>query len=252
MKSLKFFIFLYCFIFFSIHADTVVVQHNGANNPATEGWYLRLERWSSASPIYNDQGYNAWRIYDESTSSGTHQYAYDISSALAVESAQLGWTMSMRIKVMSLNAPNDSIYMAYIDHNSRLWHMRFGSSGSNPMAQLYTGPGLYDGPGYVVQGGQNQYHLYELKYDPDKNAADLYVNGLLAISNYNGVNMVGMQPLLSWGANHESGTGSASYNLVSFSQHPEETPEPEPQVPEPGVLIYMLIACIFSLYRKYC
>jgi hypothetical protein len=69
--------------------------------------------------------------------------------------------------------------------------------------------------------GSGGYHLYELRYNPALDTAELYVDGADTGIDYDGYdNPDGLNRIL-WGSNASAGTGNVNYSLVEFEIVPE-------------------------------
>lgn len=236
----------------SISANLIsIAQHTGSNNPITEGWQMYQTGGSNYGAVLNDYGYNAWLINDSSAENyningngGIMAYDYNISDAIIAQGNQHGWKLSARIRLTSNgDSVDDSVNFCYRDGTTD-WRIRFGTqSDGDPIVQT-SGPDSYTGntgPIYALENGRNQYHLYELVFDPTSHTADLFVDGIEVLSNYAG-SLPDTRKYVRWGANDESGIGYANYAYLNFSV----------QVPETGTWISSLfgLSMLYLLRRK--
>ncbi len=196
----------------------LIRQHEGAANPLDENWDL----FGSGSgiiegPVVDDPigGLDAWNIDDASTSGGTLRSYQAVPTAEQMQyAADNGWVFSVNLRVVdSPDAVDASIYFEYAANTNELdrrFPVIFGSDGNgDPIVELYgdrrqTLAGLGDG-----------YHLYELVYDPAAGSADLFVDGVETLSDYEGIDNIGLARII-WGANQSGSIGNGNYNSVYF------------------------------------
>ena len=193
---------------------TLIIQHSGATDPSTEGWY-----GFGGYPITNDLGVNAWSM-PEPNNLYDH-YQYDTTSQQQAELSSAGWTYSINARIATSNAPLGQF--EYFD--AILWgsqvsiaELIFGSAtNGDPIVRLNCGS-ISDT--ITLTGAGSTYNLYQLQYDVSVDTASLWINGVDYLSNIplTNQNIV----TVAW-----EGGGSPTYervnwNLVSL----EITPEP--------------------------
>ena len=106
--------------------------------------------------------------------------------------------------------------------------LAFGTeSDGDPIVRAMTGQSgnTILGPTFTLQSAGSGYHLYELIYDPVAGSADLFVDGIERISDFEGLALV-VAPNVGWGAGSSADVGEGRYNLVQF----EVTSVPEASV----------------------
>ena len=105
---------------------------------------------------------------------------------------------------------------------SRSYQMHFGTAANgDAIVELVLASGNIFGT-YTVPGG-SVYNTFELLYDSSAGSADLFVNGVEQISNYNGFAL--NQTLVAWGDGstqpNPTNISSAYFSNVTFSVIPE-------------------------------
>ena len=100
---------------------------------------------------------------------------------------------------------------------------------------------------YLLDGGGNGYHLYELIYDPDVNDSKLWVDGTQRVSGYAGYAPTGStgQEVL-WGSGSSADQGQGNYNLVQF----ELANVTNATVPEPQSACAFIVGCICCSFSE--
>lgn len=210
----------------SLAVGQVLIQHVGANAPASEGWG-QAGNGGSAGAVANDagSGFDAWFVND---SDGSYRYYTEALTAAERENAQtLGWTLRARLRIVDTSDnPDYSVFVGYWPNTNTFFVMTFGSDADgNPIVWLPTGPST--GPRHTVIAlgstpSSEQYHLYELVYDPLLGSADLFVDGTEVSSDYLGLPDAVPDTYngrVSWGGGQTDSTGHGNYNLVQFELH---------------------------------
>ena len=196
----------------------LVCLHEGSADPTTEGWALFGGGGGiTEEPITGDAigGLDAWNINDTSTASGTLR-SYEVKPTFEQmqRAAEEGWILGLNLRVVdSPDAVDASVYAEYASNVNGLdkrFSIIFGSdSNGDPIVELYGDERL------TLTGLGNGYHLYELIFDPQAASADLFVDGIEMISNYTGIDNIGLARVI-WGANQSGSIGSGNYNEVYF------------------------------------
>lgn len=201
-----------------ITSPALVCRHQNDANPADEGWSLGgygigiTEGPVAADPV---GGLPAWNINDASTTGGSLRY-YSVTptSEQMKRAAAEGWVMSARLRL--IDAPDDidaSVYFEYAGNSGGLDRRFVVVFGANEAGDPCLS--LYEGQSICLEGLGGGYHLYELKYDPATATADLFCDGVEYLSDYAGMENVGLARVI-WGANESISTGSGNYNMVYF------------------------------------
>jgi hypothetical protein len=137
-----------------------------------------------------------------------------------------GWIMRARVRVVETHSVTntsalysfESTLPSFLKNHT----MVFGTDNDgNAVLGLYDGtltwgPPFEWGFEHVYSVGSGGYHLYELRYDPELDKAELYVDGVDTGIDYAGyANASGFNRIL-WGSNASVLTGNVNYNLVEF------------------------------------
>ncbi|NKB20916.1 MAG: hypothetical protein GKS01_10495 [Alphaproteobacteria bacterium] len=221
----------YAFAFLALptaaHA-TVVAQHTGAADPTTEGWFASGPFVNVATgAVFNDNGsgFDAWMVDDNSTSS-LGVYSRNVSAGEVATGTSSGWTMSSNLRV--IDTPGGSIVndgspsISYRD-GSKSWQMHFETTVGGLNVFLLTNVGVA-GHTISVSGSADDYHLYELIFDSADGKADLFIDGALAFSDYEGANLVSAANI-SFGTGSTATLGQGNYNTVSLEVDTAVVPE---------------------------
>jgi hypothetical protein len=216
----------------------VIGLHSGMTDPLTEGFStVSFGASSTAGPISNDLGKPAWSIAGTAQSS---QFGYMSGALTATQQAEVaatGFTLTMVARVVQGLAPAyDStshvvIGGADLDTGVKRFEVDLSlDSQGNTVAVLPTsidngGPGFSiraPGANYTVTG--NDWHTYQLVYNPTTQLADLFIDGVDQISGYAGHTSFVENRGLVWSAN--SG-GQGDFNFVNAETGTlSTTPEP--------------------------
>ncbi len=204
-------------------AGLLVFSHTGATDPILEGWTRTSGANVTFGPVINDLGLgiDAWYVYDNGATLGDlGAYLQTPSPAIVSLGNTYGWKLSAFIRVLpGSGAPAGSPMVLYRD-GTRSWQMHFGTTSSgDPIVRLITGTSPPSGPAFTLAGGANQYHLYELIYDPVADAADLYVDGTLLYTGYVGFSW--SERYVYWGAGSSYDVGKGHFSRVEFYVNPE-------------------------------
>jgi len=209
-----------CVMFAGLANAAIVVEHQGANDPLTEGWTghrLTDGVGIEVGPIIDDGGYDAWKINDIPDSEGG--YLGDISSA----DLTAGWKLSAEIRLPADNQDRNGTVVFganmrnYANNgNHRLW-LEIGQYDGVPEV-------AYFGTGSVrLDGFDNGYHLYEIIFDAATSTADLFVDGIeiTALADYAGKDEGYGEGYVFFGSDAGGNTGQAYYSSVVFETVPE-------------------------------
>lgn len=174
----------------TISRADVVGAHQGASDPVTEGWQ-RIRPFSGVltGAVVNDSGLgvDSWKINDTSTSDGI--YGIQMTSQQLQSAAVNDWDLSSNLRVVSgppSSSPGDDAVIHVAAHfHERRYSMVFGKDANGlPWIGLPTDASLIFVP--LSNVGTN-YNSYDLTFSQFTGTANLYVNGGLAYSGYNGV-----------------------------------------------------------------
>jgi hypothetical protein len=187
---------------------------------------------NSVGAIIGDLGFDAWFVDDDGTAVGTGtSYTVVPAVALNTQAATNGWTLRTRLRVVDVpDTPDGSPILSY-RNGTTSYQMFFGTEADgDPIVRLIEALTPITGPTFTLEGTGGGYHLYELVYDPQTGSADLFVNGIEVLSDYEGFPLT--QSLVWWGAGSSADTGRAHFNLVQF----EVVPDPVPALPPAALL----------------
>jgi hypothetical protein len=220
----------------------LIGMHSGTTDPLTEGFTtVTFGASSTVGPISNDLGKPAWSIAGSAQSS---QFGYETGAMTATQKAEItatGFVLTMVARVVQGLAPAyDSINHvviggAYLATSVTRYEVELGlNSSGDTVAVLPTsidngGPGSSiraPGPSYTLSG--NDWHTYQLVYNPTTQLADLFIDGVDRIQGYAGHTSFAFDQGLVWSAN--SG-GRGDFNLVEAETGSLAT------VPEPSTMI---------------
>jgi hypothetical protein len=212
----------------------VIAEHTGSNDPAG-GSDTTL--WSSngvlaGTPVAGPPA--AWQIDDPNN--GSLEYIATPSSGDLASATADGWKFSFNLRVNNQNDGDNrgntvldqSIWGEYDNAAAGTsYYLSWGSDANGaPIVGVNT-IGANSGQMFTLTGADNtQFHLYELVSAPSASKADLYVDGVLRISNIPSLGNSSYTGIY-WGSGDSVGTGSADYNLVRLATLP---------VPEPATL----------------
>jgi hypothetical protein len=210
----------------------VVGTHQGSSDPVSEGWQqIRSFTGVSTGAIVNDLGLgiNSWKISDTSNADGI--YGIQLTSQQLQLAAISDWKLSSTLRVVSgppsTSADNVPIQVA-VHFHERNYSMLFGKEPSGlPWIGLPTDSSLVIVP--LNNIGPN-YNSFDLKFSQANGTANLYVNGGLAYTGFNGV----FDPDFDTGANDRTSeflffgstasngpSGQGNHNFVQFEFIPE-------------------------------
>ena len=196
-----------------------IATHSGSTDPAIAGWNASPGSGGGVTtgPI-NDGGTDAWFVDDDSTASASTFVYQRIPSATEIaEGNTYGWTLSTTLRVASDEEMmfEGSPAVEYRDGNTS-WSLHFGLTDSgDTFVRLMTA--LETGPIHITTGN-SAYHSYQLVYDPSEGSADLFVDGVEVLSDYEGAATT--QTRLFWGAGRSPDRGRANFAAVDLSVNP--------------------------------
>ena len=241
------------FSFATISRAQVVGTHQGSSHPLlSEGWQLkRTFSGVNMGPITNDLGLgiNAWTIQDKGTPSADGILGIQLTGQQLAMAAVSDWKLSSTLRVVSgppSSSPgDDAVIHVAVHFHERRYSMVFGQESTGlPWIGLPTDSNLVFVP--LSNVGQN-YNSYDLLFSQATGTANLYVNGSLAYTGFNGV----FDPDFNTGPNDRTSeflffgstssngpAGQANYNLVQFGFIPE---------PSTAILLSLSTLALISL-----
>lgn len=166
-----------------------IISHDGASDPVSEGFTDDLQGVSLSGPVLGDLGLDAYAV------GGTGMQRFGTGNFDAATRAALldrGWRMRVRLRVAA--APDERGLVAVNLENvgGRRYDMNFGLDANGDTfvrlnQTIVTNPQLTGvGPTHTLVGSGSTYHEFELVYDPDAGSADLFVDGVEVMSDYEG------------------------------------------------------------------
>ncbi|NUM36731.1 MAG: hypothetical protein HUU50_19485 [Candidatus Brocadiae bacterium] len=192
------------------------IIHKDNLNPLTEGWaYRGKSEKADETPVEDEL--KAWEIKDYGTTDaqgGIRQYHYPLTQDLLNKATKSGWKLSIRVKIVEPKDQLDySIFCRYSKGNWS-WTMCFGIKEGKAAVGLQSGQKGEKLITHKVPSGPNNYHLYELVYDPNTKQCSVYIDGT-NYGTYAGWND-DLPPHVAWGASDNTATGRGRYNLVKW------------------------------------
>ena len=229
-----------CALFVSA-ARATLIDHSGSADPMNEGWDLyTYYGGSNAYPVSGDRGEDAWGV-EKTDDNQELVYRYQLTSGQINQVENLGWSVSVRLRVVDANDNPDFGTSVHFAVGDTRYDLLFGSDAdANPIVMLatdFTGNGLYpSGPSYTATG--DGYHDYKLVYDHTAGSADLFVDGVERMSNFAGNANFSGSPDVFFGAAGNQGTGRAYFSQLSVS------------APEPGSATLLLSGAVVAFLRR--
>jgi hypothetical protein len=160
---------------------TIVIQHSGATDPATEGFTTNVGNTPVyGSPIIGDLGYDAWHIAGPWSSSYNQNINLN-ANALTAEN----WTLTARMRNLSTSTgPQSGIYADVIINSHRYdIDLHSDGQGNEILSTNPFGPGI----DYTIANLGANYALFKLSYDAGTQTVDYFVNNNLVISDSAGI-----------------------------------------------------------------
>lgn len=169
-----------------------------------------------------ESGLNYWEINDDNAGGATNSsrnYARTLASADVSDPA--GWTATAVVKVLSAsNTPSGVTFE--VRGGGKLVNLSFVNDGTSEfVGQSVTGASANQ----VVHTMDldDDYHTYQMWYDPSDELVDLYVDGEFVNTITPGASSVSRT---LWGSNTSSATGVSRWNDVRFETGLAIIPEP--------------------------
>lgn len=159
---------------------TIVLQHSGATDPATEGFSFGGS--GLVGPVINDLGMDAWITAVSAPNQSTGYF----QSLTAQQNAQLtgsDWVMSLTLRVVESPPVLGNNWVSF-GTGPCTFDLFFGSeSDGDPFVTVYNILNTSDNQQFVLQGGGPGYHNYQLVYSAALDTADLWVDGVQRLSD---------------------------------------------------------------------
>jgi hypothetical protein len=213
-----------------VQAGSLIAEHIGNNDPLSEGLALwKFDGGISAGPVTDDMGYNAWSVSSVAPFNPVAQAAYTSGPLTSAELAAIGsqgFTMSLLARVVSgPTFDNSTTGLASGGATLALGGVRFDldlglNSQGDTVAALASSLVLNQdrtvssyGDSFTLTGSGSSYHLFQLYENPTTDTADLYVDGVLRLSDYAGTSINALNYGLLFGAVNG---GDVNFSLVSI------------------------------------
>src|SRR5262249_13305764 len=196
---------------------SVIIIHQGDTDPTTENFGLwPFNGGITTSPLANDLGLAAWQI--SNTGSTNEQAFYNqlggtgpfdpggsglTQSEINAINSQ-GFTMSLQARIVQGPAYDPSgtglfsVDITVAGFNGNRYDIELGSDGNGNTLVILPSSTSFDGThfsstpfGSPLTLTGNDYHLYQLSYDPTTGQAALFVDGVERVSDYLGTAVSG-------------------------------------------------------------
>src|SRR3954464_9636193 len=176
-----------------------VPKHFGTADPLTEGYSVLTDLGATGSPHANDNGsgVDSWGVAKTNPFQQLG-YQYELTPADMAAINTQGWLVRTKLRVAGMADDPDYAISVLFSAGNRRFDMALGSEADgDPMVTLvdsFVGDGLAPtGTTFTLQGGGSGYHTFEL-CSINGTVADLYVDGLLRLSGYQGTDFVQATP----------------------------------------------------------
>jgi hypothetical protein len=213
-------------------AATLVLQHDGQADPASEGFTLQaFGAVSSGAPVASDLGLPAWNITGSARSSQLVYLSGALSNSEKAMMAAHGFTLTAIMRPIQGLAPVYTaaqpvvIASANVNIDSRRYELDLGLSASGDIVAVLPSSQDNNGPGASTRSfGQsvtvtNGYHTYALTFDPVAQSADLWVDGIDLLQGYSGYTAGFIK---DDGLHFAAGSGGeGNFNQVTLTSVPE-------------------------------
>jgi hypothetical protein len=171
----------------------VVFAHRGRLDPKTEGWGFFWNYAEHAKPVNcrafrgDDKGTSTWRIRDRANNDCiTYQVLekQGLTPRLVSEAKKKGWVLHACVRAAGADVGQSLCFCGYWANGS-IWTVRsmIGSDG-NQRLQVLGKTSTGADPIVEVPNSRDRYIDYEVRYHPETNDADLYVDGKLAVTGW--------------------------------------------------------------------
>lgn len=194
--------------------DTRVFEKVGAFDPLLENFVIHGQVAGTVVPNEKGDGYAAWQV-------STPRQGY-YHRALTTSEKRLalrrGWTLSASMRV------DDGLAFAGVDFSGAGDKFEFVlyREAENDIVRLQTQiTPTFQGIDLIVPH-ETAYHLYELRFDPGLQSADLWIDGQHRLAGYRGHQQYQGDADLYFGAAtyKNSPIGSGAFQSVRFEIHP--------------------------------
>jgi len=212
------------------------IKHAGSVDPVMEGFTVEACCGQSASgPALGDLGRDAWSITGQERSYQFGYYSGALSPTQKADIGSQGFVLTLEARASQGVAPvydsssHITVGGAAVDMGTSRFEIGLGVDGSGdtvvvlPTSIDPLGPEgsiRTPGPSYTLVGSGSSYHTYQLVFNSEIQAADLFVDGTERIRGYTG------DP--SFLDNKGLKFGAFSGGQINFAQVQLTSPVPEP------------------------
>lgn len=193
--------------------DSRIIEKVGAFDPLEEDFRIHNELVGTVVADGRNETYEAWRV---STPRMGH-YFRNLTDAQKRAALKQGWTLSTRARVEEGQA------FAVIDFIGvgHRYDLNLLRDGADDIVRLGTQiVPVRQGLDYR-RPHDDLYHLYEIRFDPGREDASLWIDGLQVLSGYRGHSQFQTDGDLIFGAaTYRTEKGVGAFQLVRFAIHP--------------------------------
>jgi len=208
--------------------ENVVGRHFGDTRPETVGWSANGFSIVTGTPGLDPGAGNCedpcgfWNVNDSSTAGGsTGTYSFPVVASQYNDS--LGWVYRGRLRIVPFangTAENvdlaSTMYMRISDGGiNKQYFMQFGISADNQLLVRNESTASDSAVGL-----SNDYHRFDMVFDPDRAVVDVLVDGALLFSDYAGSAWTGANGV-SWGSGQSAARKQTLFHEVSFETAPD-------------------------------
>lgn len=197
-----------------------VALHEDDNDPLTEGWSDFRGPINTMAVTGDVGGFDAWQT-DDPGGGFEGGYEFGLTTQQETDALNNGWKFSARLRVLDPEQDvNEAIFagvnLRVAGPPDERFHLVFGSSAGIPEVEFVGGSRVS-----MPDLSNDDYHLYEVIYDPGTATADLFVDGIERISDFVGVDSGFQDHRVTFGSGGGGAAGVANWNLVKFEIIPE-------------------------------
>lgn len=208
-------------------AETMLIRHEGAADPKSEGWALSIGRGVFVGPINADgllPGDPAWRVNDTSHDAGSVAvYSDELTPCMREQMSAYGWTLRTCLVVSDLSGFSEQSISSGVTIDGRRYELWFTEAVATvDVVNLLTAelPCQIIGPAAFASGlslcGGLGTHYFELTYDARLGSANLAIDGLVFLDEYEGAIAPGAPASVSFGARSACGDGLGEFTFVEL------------------------------------
>ncbi len=183
-------------------------------DPVLQGW---SQNPTSLPGNVSASGTNAWQINDQS--SGNYLvYSRTFSSNLSSWANGLGWSLSVRSRLLTNNSGAKSWVMMYGDLTNR-WALWAEITNSNQILLSWTNQNTLREEGFIALSNyQNDFHEFRLHHKGGNGNATVLLDGVVITNLPPFKSQGGFPQGIHWGAGvHNNGKVQAEWEAVSFA-----------------------------------